>query len=72
LDRKKYGIIDNHKKIKRKRKRNTYSNVNPFLKKNRLGLDNSGKTTICKKLNGENIEEIPPTVYKFSINSKWI
>ena len=27
-----------------------------------LGLDNAGKTTIVKKFNGENIEEIPPTL----------
>lgn len=26
-----------------------------------LGLDNSGKTTILKKLNGEEISEIAPT-----------
>ena len=27
-----------------------------------LGLDNSGKTTIIKKFNGENTDEIPPTL----------
>ena len=27
-----------------------------------LGLDNAGKTTIVKKFNGENIEEIAPTL----------
>lgn len=26
-----------------------------------LGLDNSGKTTFLKKMNGENINEIEPT-----------
>merc|ERR1719261_356101 len=36
-----------------------------------LGLDNAGKTTIVKKFNGEDIEEIPPTLgyeqFKLSI-----
>ena len=27
-----------------------------------LGLDNAGKTTILKKFNGENIDEISPTL----------
>ena len=27
-----------------------------------LGLDNSGKTTIIKKFNGEDTSEIPPTL----------
>jgi ADP-ribosylation factor-like protein 2 len=27
-----------------------------------LGLDNAGKTTILKKFNGENIDEIAPTL----------
>ncbi|VDM50713.1 unnamed protein product [Toxocara canis] len=27
-----------------------------------LGLDNAGKTTILKKLNGEDIDEVSPTV----------
>lgn len=33
-----------------------------------LGLDNSGKTTIVKKLNNENVFEVSPTL-GFQINT---
>ncbi|KAJ1510499.1 ADP-ribosylation factor-like protein 2, partial [Coelomomyces lativittatus] len=33
-----------------------------------LGLDNAGKTTIVKRMNGENLTEIPPTL-GFNISS---
>lgn len=32
-----------------------------------LGLDNGGKTTILKKLNGEDIYEVSPTLGKFIV-----
>lgn len=32
-----------------------------------LGLDNGGKTTVLKKLNGEEIDEIAPTLVKLLI-----
>ena len=47
------GLLTILKKIKQKEKE---------LRILILGLDNAGKTTVMKKISGENIHEISPTV----------
>ena len=53
------GLLTILKKIKQKEKE---------LRILILGLDNAGKTTVMKKISGENIHEISPTV-GFNIKS---
>jgi ADP-ribosylation factor-like protein 2 len=47
------GLLTILKKLKQKEKQ---------IRLLMLGLDNAGKTTILKKINGEDIEEISPTL----------
>lgn len=70
-----YGLTYNYSQKSTERKRNAFtlsvSSPNPFhlhiikvaqSPNLRSGLDNAGKTTILKKLNGEDISSISPTL----------
>ena len=79
----KMGLLTILKKVKQKEKELrvthsltyllTYLLTHYYLQVLILGLDNAGKTTIMKKISGEDIHEISPTVYlTFTMNQQVI